>query len=145
MFSRFTNLVSVVILSATSTIFATAAHGQFQPAGIPGTPRVITLPEAFERTFFDNDKDAFENRSIRRQFNTLFGPFPENEIVEDGENIHELYVDALEQQVNSDAILRTPDLPNPYNTSLLQLPGLVNINRPLLRGEYIYEQQPPRY
>lgn len=119
------------------------------PAGIPGSPNILTIEEAFERAFFDNDKPFFDNRSIPRQLDYLFGlrnSFPENEINRDAKNVHELYREVLRQQVASDPVLRTPDLPNPYNTSLFQLPVFNPTNRiNPVQGLEFYEPLPPRF
>ena len=35
--------------------------------------------------------------------------------------MNELYVDLMRQQTTSDPTIRTQDLPNPYNTSIMEL------------------------
>ncbi|PLZ90418.1 hypothetical protein CI594_18870, partial [Fischerella thermalis CCMEE 5196] len=69
--------------------------------------------------------------------------FPENQIARDSELVYILYQDVLYQQVSNDPYLRTPDLPNPYNTSLLMSPGL-NANKLKIGTEFRFEQMPPR-
>ena len=44
--------------------------------------------------------------------------FPDVELENDADSLNKLYNDVLEQQVSSDPIIRTPDLPNPFNSSL---------------------------
>jgi hypothetical protein len=80
----------------------------------------------------------------------MFGPgsvfknsFPENEIARDAELINTVYRDALYQQTNNDPYIRTPDLPNPYNTSLLMSPHL-NINKLQTGTEFRFETVPLR-
>jgi len=90
----------------------------------------VTLQEAFERAYYSNDRNFFRNRRLDRQVDWILGTgttflnsFTDNEIAGDGRAINRLYRDALRQQVLSDGIIRTPDLENPYDTSLLLLPA----------------------
>ena len=142
MLMRYRSAIGILILSAVSAICAPVPKVAANPSNVPPN-RYETIPQVFENTFFRNDRDAFTNRSIWRQINYLIGPFPENEINRDAKNVHNLYVELLEQQVSSDPIIRTPDLANPFNTSLLQLPS-VNVKRPVVGTEFIYQEQPPR-
>ncbi len=80
------------------------------------------IPEAFDDTFFSNDQTFFRNRGIGRQLMWIFGPGTENEIWRDGESIHELYVELFEEQISTTSRMRTPDLVNPYETSLMLTP-----------------------
>ena len=82
-----------------------------------------SIQEEFEDAFFSHDEIFFNNRSIARQVSYLFGiGFPDVEIVNDGRAVHEVYETVLLQQVSSGPVLRTPDLPNPYATSVLTAP-----------------------
>lgn len=120
-------VISLAIAIATSTavsIFGSAAKAQtaadvkFQPSP--------TLADRFEEAFYSHDKNYFENRSFFRQLDTIVGwgsfktSFVENEINADTEAVHNLYVDAFARQVSSDPVIRTRDLPNPYDSSILQ-------------------------
>ncbi len=93
-----------------------------------------TLADRFEQVFYTNDKDMFENRSFLRQLDFLIGigslntSFVENEINADTKAVTILYKDALLRQGSSDPVVRTRDLPNPYDTSILQSPR-VDVNR----------------
>ncbi|MDB9303304.1 MULTISPECIES: hypothetical protein [Cyanophyceae] len=95
------------------------------------TPNYETTNDTFERAFFQNDRNFYENSSPKRQLESLMGSgsvfrnsFPENEIARDAELLNTLYRDVMKQQVSNDPYLRTPDLPNPYDTSLLMSPRL---------------------
>ncbi|HYW19172.1 MAG TPA: hypothetical protein VE956_07600 [Nodularia sp. (in: cyanobacteria)] len=95
------------------------------------TPNYETTNDAFERAFFRHDRNFYENSSPKRQLDSFLGSgsvlrnsFPENEIARDAELVNTLYRDVLQQQVGNDPYLRTPDLPNPYDTSLLMSPRL---------------------
>lgn len=136
----------VMIVVAAACGFANSAIADPDPYFVPGNDRAVRIDEQFERVFFDNDREYFNNRSLERQLDYLFGirnSFTENEINRDAKNIHELYVEVLEQQVGRDPILLTPDMPNPFNTSLRQLPPY-NVNRPFGGREFINEELPPR-
>ncbi len=135
------------IATAALCGFASSAHADPDPSSIVDlqNSRLLRLDQKFEREFFDNDREYYINRSLERQLDFLFGirnSFSENEINRDARGIHELYVEVLEQQTTSDPIIRTPDLPNPFNRSLLQIPP-TNFNRPGEVREFINEEAPP--
>ncbi|MGF1513061.1 MAG: hypothetical protein ACFB5Z_05110 [Elainellaceae cyanobacterium] len=94
-----------------------------------------SIQAEFEDAFFGNDEDFFNNRSIARQVSFLLGiGFTDVEIVSSGENVHDVYEDVLRLQANSGPIILTPDLPNPYQTSVLLSPIVedeVFVNQPL--------------
>lgn len=124
---RFKGLTSALAIFTTvgvsSTAMAqTAPTNQFSP--------YTTVADRFEQVFFTNDKDFFANRSFVRQLDLIFGfgslstGFIENEANADTKAINIFYKDALLQQGSSDPVIRTRDLPNPYDTSVLQSPRL---------------------
>ena len=87
--------------------------------------------QIFDRAFSTNYPDFYENKGLWREINWLLGPgsifknsFPEHEIERDAKLLNILYKDVLKQQVSSDPYIRTPDLPNPYNSSLLSSPRM---------------------
>ncbi len=113
-------------------------------------PNYETTNDAFERAFFRHDRNFYENGTIKRQIDSFLGSgsgfknsFPENEIARDAELINTLYRDVLTQQVGNDPYIRTPDLPNPYDTSLLMSPRL-NANQLKVGTEFSFENTPPR-
>jgi len=89
-------------------------------------PSNRTLADRFEQAMFTSNPDFFQNRSFGRQFDWLLGTngFPENEIQRDAKRANILYRTGLEQQVSSDPVIRTRDLPNPYETSILESKNL---------------------
>jgi hypothetical protein len=117
------------------------------------TPQTATsqdsLNEVFERAFFHNMNSFYESTGILDQLNTQLGiypfkvpaAFPENQIARDAELLHEIYKDALQQQ-SSLPRMRTRDLPNPFDTSLLENPGYIRPAAPDGRRELIIEQMP---
>ncbi|MBE9037339.1 hypothetical protein [aff. Roholtiella sp. LEGE 12411] len=115
------------------------------------TPSYETTNDVFERAFFRHDRNFYENGGFKRQLDSFLGSsgsglrnsFPENEIARDAELVNTLYHDVLTQQVGNDPYIRTPDLPNPYDTSLLMSPRL-NTNKLKVGTEFRFETLPPR-
>ncbi len=87
-----------------------------------------TPNEVFERAFFKNDPNFYDNKTLRRELDFILGAglgnnsFTENEIARDGKLVNILYRDILQQQVGNDPYIRTRDLPNPYGSSLMMSP-----------------------
>lgn len=115
-----------------------------------GTTNYETANEVFDRAFFKNDRNFYGNNTFRRQIDWLVGPgslfrnsFPESEIARDAELVNVVYRDVLNQQVGNDPYIRTPDLPNPYNTSLMMSPRL-NSNKLKTGTEFRFDTVPPR-
>ena len=146
----FRSLTGVLFLVAAATVSSSAAIAQPDPGSdVIGTG---TTAETFNRAFFANDANFFRNRSIDRELNYIFGSgsltrstFLENEIARDGQAVDILYRDLLDQQTSgaNGPIIRTPDLPNPYNGSLLQLPPL-NRSSSEVGREMVLETSPSR-
>ena len=135
----------LLVVLATGVVFPSVASAQTE------TPKVYTTNETFERAFFSNDPNFYENStSFKRQLDWILGTgagfgssFPENEITRDGALLHTLYTDVLRQQASNDPYIRTPDLPNPYNSSLLTSPSY-NINQLKVGTEYRFESISPK-
>ncbi|NJL79288.1 MAG: hypothetical protein HC836_20255 [Richelia sp. RM2_1_2] len=90
-----------------------------------------TPNEVFEKGFYENYPDFYNNQGLFREIDWIFGSgslfknsFPEHQIERDAKLVNILYQDLLKQQTTNDPYLRSPDLPNPYNTSLLGSPSL---------------------
>ncbi|MBU7581305.1 MAG: hypothetical protein KAF91_00055 [Nostoc sp. TH1S01] len=122
---KFKPFGGLLVLVATGLIFPAVASAETQ------TPNYETANEAFERAYFRHDRNFYENNTPKRQLQNFLGngsgfkdSFPENEIARDAELMNTLYRDVMTQQVGNDPYLRTPDLPNPYDTSLLASPRL---------------------
>jgi hypothetical protein len=100
-------------------------------------PIYETTNDAFERAYFRHGGNFYQNTTPKRQLDSLLGSgsifhnsFPENQIARDAKLINTLYRDVFQQQVSNDPYIRTPDLPNPYDSSLLMSP---RFNRERLR------------
>ena len=102
-------------------LLAIGAVAGFQTSAI-AQPTNPTLADRLEQTFFTSDPDFYQNRTLGRQFDWIFGTngFPDNEIQRDAKRTNDLYRSALEQQTSSDPVVRTRDLPNPYKSSILE-------------------------
>ena len=138
---KFKAFSSLLVLFATISFSAVAAAQT-------RTSSYETPDDVFNRAFFKNDPNFYNNQSYKRQIELIFGPgsllrnsFPENEIARDAELVNTVYRDALYQQVSSDPYIRTPDLPNPYNSSLLTSPRL-NANQLRVGTEFRFEPAP---
>lgn len=108
------------------------------------TPQFETLPQVFEDTFFRNDRNFYRNRQTPRNGTWFLGPFPENEIASDGRAINRLYREVLEQQVSTGPLMRTPDLPTPYGTSLLTNPNVgVSRGQTTIEPSFMPSAMPP--
>jgi hypothetical protein len=136
---KFPALSSLLVLLATSFAFPSVAQAETE-----------TTSNTFERAYFRHDPNFYENGSFKRQLDSLIGSkakfgsaFTDNEIAKDAELVNTLYHDALAQQSTNDPYLRTPDLPNPYDSSLLMTPRY-NGNTLRVGTEYRFENSPPR-
>ncbi|MUG97038.1 hypothetical protein F7734_33750 [Scytonema sp. UIC 10036] len=114
------------------------------------TPDYESTNDVFERAFFKNDPNFYRNQSIWRQIDFILGKgsllrnsFPEHEIARDAELMNILYRDALNQQATHDPYIRTPDLPNPYTSSVLMSPAL-NSSKLRTGTEFRFETNSPR-
>ncbi|MTJ11178.1 hypothetical protein FJR11_00905 [Anabaena sp. UHCC 0187] len=141
---KFKALSGLLVLLATSSAFPGVVTAQTE------TPNEETTSNAFERAYFRHDPNFYDNGSLKRQVDSLLGPgskfgttFPDNEIAKDAELVNTLYHDALAQQATNDPYLRTPDLPNPYDSSLLMSPRY-NGNKLKIGTEYRFENLPSR-
>ncbi|MHC5673152.1 hypothetical protein [Nostoc sp.] len=136
-------LGGLLVLLAAGIAFPCVASAQIQ------TPNYETTNDVFERAFFSHDRNFYENGSLKRQLDSFLGigssfggSFPENEIAHDAELLNTLYRDVLTQQVSNDPYIRTPDLPNPYDTSLMMSPR-VNSNKLKVGTEFTFETLSP--
>lgn len=108
------------------------------------------LSEVFNLAFFEHTGDFYDAIEIESQINTIFGcqsflegSYPETQIARDAELINIIYQTALEQQVENGPPLRTPDLSNPFDTSIRFNPAyLRSIEQPVER-EFVIEQVLP--
>ncbi|MEH2211358.1 hypothetical protein [Nostoc sp.] len=141
---KFKTFGGLLVLLAAGIAFPSIASAQ------TATPNSETMNDVFERAYFRHDRNFYENSSsLKRQLDSFFGSgsgfggsFPENEIARDANLVNTLYHDAMTQQVGNDPYIRTPDLPNPYDTSLLVSPHYSNKLK--VGTEFRFETLPSR-
>ncbi|MBD0387584.1 MAG: hypothetical protein ICV54_13935 [Nostoc sp. C3-bin3] len=136
---KFKTFSGLLVLLAASMAFPSVASAQTE-----------TTNDVFERAYFRHDRNFYENGSLKRQLDSFLGSgsgfggsFPENEIARDAKLVNTLYRDVLTQQVGNDPYIRTPDLPNPYDTSLMMSPRF-NSNKLKVGTEFRFETLLPR-
>ncbi|HCF28884.1 MAG TPA: hypothetical protein DEV81_17170 [Cyanobacteria bacterium UBA11049] len=136
----FHSLSSILVLAIATTGFHGSAIAQPKPSTQPKAQP--TLAESFERAFFANDPAFYRNRSWGRQLDLLFGfkGFIEREINRDAASVHNLYQSSLKQQNSRVPAIRTRDLPNPYETSILTSPK-IDVNQKVQNNEVIFDNQ----
>ena len=127
------NLGSVLAIATLSIVtsvgIAKAQEEQSEPT------RYQPFAEEFNRAFRRSSGDYFRNRQLVEQLGDLLGvpSFPDQAISQDNKNVHKLYRELMEQQFNSTPIIRTPDLPSPYDSSIMTAPAS-GIERPGFGG-----------
>ncbi|MEB3336142.1 MAG: hypothetical protein VKJ46_01680 [Leptolyngbyaceae bacterium] len=148
---QFKRLVSGLAFTLSATIFASATLAPISASAQEEMPAVEvmsleTVPEVFDRVMTLNSTDFFANRSTKRQTDFILGlgsfsqdSYPENELVRDARNLNKVYADVLQQQVSSTPIIRTPDLNNPFDTSLLMLPSS-RLGSQVVGSELVFER-----
>lgn len=83
----------------------------------------LTLPGAFDSAFYDNRSNYYFRTSRPGLVESLLGwQFPEQGIIDDSASVNRVYRDAMNQQMTSDPFIRTRDLKNVYDSSLLTMP-----------------------
>lgn len=127
---------------------ATFASSSMVSAKEKEAPLYETASDVIERAYFKNSPDFYRNNTFRREIDWLLGPgtlfrnsFPENEIARDADLINKVYKDLLVQQATNDPYIRTPDLPNPYNSSILMSPRM-NPNQLRTGTEFRFDAMP---
>ncbi|NER01300.1 MAG: hypothetical protein F6K17_00980, partial [Okeania sp. SIO3C4] len=102
-------------------------------------------PEALEQAATATSQDTLSTVfTLGRQIDFLFGigGFPEMESTRDAAFVREIYRDFSVQQFNNAPFLRTPDLPNPFDSSILANPSLLRSGQSLPSGELLFETEP---
>lgn len=140
---KFPSSSGLLVLLATIA-FISPAQAESEPSNYE------TTSNAFVKAYFHNDPNFYENGSFKRQVEALIGSpskygssFTDNEIAKDAQLMNILYQDVLAQQSTNDPYLRTPDLPNPYDSSLLMSPRY-NGNKLRVGTEYRFQNLAPR-
>lgn len=113
------SLSGTILFSAIATLTSV----QITHAGHPEYPAGTYQPfaEEFNRATQRRSSNAFEKRSLLHQIGRFFGipKYPEQAIESDNRRVNQVYVDEQRRQFSSTPVIRTPDLINPYNKSVL--------------------------
>ncbi|AKG22739.1 hypothetical protein [Calothrix sp. 336/3] len=141
---RLKAMTSLLVLFATATFLPSVAVADTE------TSNYETTSDVFERAFYKNDPNFYGNTSSRRDLNLILGTgsrlrsgFPEHEIARDAELVNTLYRDIMHQQATYDPYIRTPDLPNPYTSSVLMSPRM-NANKLKTGTEFRFDDMSNR-
>lgn len=124
MFVKLGSIITILSLSTISSLMSvTATHAEPMPK-----IKAESIPELFDRAFFYHSENAFDSSDISSQINTIIGAesflegsYPENQINRDARLVHILYRELLEVQLQSQPPIRTRDLPNPFDSFLIEL------------------------
>lgn len=81
-----------------------------------------TIPERFDSAFYGLSGTFGWRTSLWGQVLERFVLYPDREMVGAGNRVEDLYREMMQQQSMSDPVIRTPDLENPFGSSLLLSP-----------------------
>lgn len=139
-------LASATLLTLGTVAIAAPTHAQ------EGEP--INANQAIDAAFFRNSRGFYESQSTFRRVREIFGTglnitrrgnYPEIGVERDAALTNRVYTQLMQDQVANDPTLRVPDLPNPFNTSLLTAPGsLSSTGSQVVGTEFVYERLPLR-
>jgi hypothetical protein len=124
---------NAIAQNSPATTSAPVKTQQLQLVPSPDTAvRFNNIPGLFNRAVNNNTGRFYDYTNILGQLNSLFGwrTFPEgsyfdNMITRDAKLTETLYYDVMQQQ-QSGPLIRTQDLPNPYDTSLQENPSYLS-------------------
>ncbi|SKB11609.1 conserved exported hypothetical protein [Planktothrix sp. PCC 11201] len=129
--NRLKSLSYALFGAIASTMFATSVKAEPMFKDYPTTYQPFA--EEFMRAASRTSGDVFKNKSLLGQTSTYLGisfpwpnginGFPETLMTNDARLVNQLYRDGMLRQTSSDPIIRTADLINPYNTSILNQPS----------------------
>lgn len=118
-------VIAGLVLTTVSAVFSSAAiadDDDYENYPVVQGVRFGQTAYEFERTYFSHGPDYYRNRTVPGQLKRILGPFPDRAIEEDAKDVNKLYQETFFKQMNSGPILRTVDLPNPFQFSLRTLP-----------------------
>ncbi len=116
------NLSGIILFYGVATLTSV----QVAEAGQPQDPARTYQPfaEEFNRATQRSSGNFFSKRDLLHQIGRFFGvpSFPEQAISDDNRRVNKLYLDEQRRQFSSTPVIRTPDLINPYDTSVMTAP-----------------------
>ena len=136
MIQSFKRLSCVMVGAIASTMLADAASAQLRFNDYPTSYQPFA--EEFTRAASRTSGDAFKAQSFTNPLSTWFGigfpwpgtinAFPETLITNDAKLLNQVYREGMLRQTSRDPIIRTADLPNPYDSSILTQPAYSDLN-----------------
>ncbi len=119
----------MIKLKSIGVLLAAAIAGCFAAPAQANEASPENISESITRAFFNQTGDIYRNRGIDRQATFLFGlSYPENEYTSDAAAVEKLYKQGMYQQGGSGKVVRTEDLPNPFNSSIRTTPAQVKLS-----------------
>ena len=118
----------------------------FEPAKAQDQPVIFQprypIPNQMNREFFRRSESMLDESDAARAVPSVFGfpEFPENAIRKDGKAVNQLYDTLMQLQLSGEPVIRTADLPSPFNSSVQTLPA--NQISGTIGGEFIFESPP---
>ncbi|MGL5872890.1 MAG: hypothetical protein ACRC2R_11065 [Xenococcaceae cyanobacterium] len=114
---KFTRLKTISIALAMAVVTAPQVMAQDTSHFVDNT----SLDGAFSKAWLDRSGNTFHHQNMFTQLIRVVGlSYPEKEIAYNGKVLDIIYRDAIDQQVSSTPQVKTRDLKNPYDTSLLE-------------------------
>ncbi|NEQ40868.1 MAG: hypothetical protein F6K40_33475 [Okeania sp. SIO3I5] len=116
------SLSGTILFSAIATLTSV----QIAQAGHPEDNARTYQPfaEEFNRASQVRSGNYFGKRNLLHQIGRFFGipKYPEQAIESDNSRFNQVYIDEQRRQFSSTPVIRTPDLINPYDQSVLTTP-----------------------
>ncbi|NER02018.1 MAG: hypothetical protein F6K17_04900 [Okeania sp. SIO3C4] len=116
------SLSGIMIFSAIATLTSV----QIAEAGDPESAVRTYQPfaEEFNRASQRYSGNFFDKTEFFNQIGRYFGilRFPDNAISDDLRRVNQVYIEEQRRQFSSTPVIRTPDLVNPYNSSVMTAP-----------------------
>ncbi|NET42778.1 hypothetical protein [Okeania sp. SIO2B3] len=116
------SLSGIMIFSAIATLTSV----QIAQAGHPEAPVRTYQPfaEEFNEASQRYSGNFFDKTEFLHQIGRYFGilRFPDEAISDDLRQVNQLYIEEQRRQFSSTPVIRTPDLVNPYNSSVMTAP-----------------------
>ena len=102
---NFKTISCVTLAAVAASCFAPKVHAE-------------TVSDAMSKAIFNQSGDIYRNAGIDRQFTLFSGlSYPDKEYLSDAQSVGRIYNDVLRQRASEP--IRTADLPNPFDGSLL--------------------------
>lgn len=142
------HLITVSVVGAAASTAQQAIAQTYLEGREPSYPEHTT--DVFTRAIHYELRDTETSFDSWQWLNEAFGflplsisepAYPDHQLKRDANKVNLLYQDVMFQQVASDPVIRTPDLQNPFNSSLRSEAPAQNGSLQLLRGvDFSYDR-----